>query len=458
MNFLSISALYLIAFWAALLHPYEFVWPEQVLLGDFFAMPGTDMESVLETFAHVILFLPPGFVVGQRRNEGRPIPGGLVLGGVLVLALGSEAAQYFVDDRSPSALDALADGLGVILGFWLARVMGGPAFMARRDRLFPGWTRSMLALPVVVFILTLIALKDLDYFDWDASYPLVLGNENTLDRPWTGELYELALFGRALSVGEALALSAGTKGVVDDPLLRYAFEHEQLRSNEDGLQAVTTAGGDNPGPRLEVLDPDRVHPLPGGGIGIDLGGALRSISPPTGVYEAFRQSGALTVLVAFRAVDPRIDGPGRIISLSPGVTIRNLTIGQAEQRLVFRGRNRITGPNGSQPEISATDCLRLGIRQRLVAVFLPQAVYLYTDGRICKEGSYAGLPYPSLLMRTASPIQTIGALFVGWFFLYLFLRLLLEWDPSRRPRQDLLASSIAVATLATMLAADFLMS
>ncbi len=41
-----------------------------------------------------------------------------------------------------------------------------------------------------------------DFTNWDTSYPLVVGNELTGDRPWLGTLHLVAVYGRALSGGE----------------------------------------------------------------------------------------------------------------------------------------------------------------------------------------------------------------------------------------------------------------
>lgn len=41
-----------------------------------------------------------------------------------------------------------------------------------------------------------------DFSNWNDNYPLVLGNEPTLDRPWTGELYLVAIYCRDLNAIE----------------------------------------------------------------------------------------------------------------------------------------------------------------------------------------------------------------------------------------------------------------
>jgi hypothetical protein len=41
-----------------------------------------------------------------------------------------------------------------------------------------------------------------DFSQWSEKYPLVLGNEKTGDRPWDGELYQVAIYSRALSKDE----------------------------------------------------------------------------------------------------------------------------------------------------------------------------------------------------------------------------------------------------------------
>ena len=40
--------------------------------------------------------------------------------------------------------------------------------------------------------------------NWDGSFPLVLANERTSDRPWLGEIHLVAIYHRALNSDEVL--------------------------------------------------------------------------------------------------------------------------------------------------------------------------------------------------------------------------------------------------------------
>lgn len=52
-----------------------------------------------------------------------------------------------------------------------------------------------------------------DLSSWDLSYPLVVGNEATLDRSWLGTVHLVAAYGRALSAAEVRQnFSAGAAG------------------------------------------------------------------------------------------------------------------------------------------------------------------------------------------------------------------------------------------------------
>jgi hypothetical protein len=41
-----------------------------------------------------------------------------------------------------------------------------------------------------------------DFSNWDTSFPLLLGNEGTLNRPWLGEFYLVAIYDQALTLAE----------------------------------------------------------------------------------------------------------------------------------------------------------------------------------------------------------------------------------------------------------------
>jgi len=43
-----------------------------------------------------------------------------------------------------------------------------------------------------------------DFSNWDASYPLMLGNEATGNRPWSGKIFLIAIYNRDLSAAEIL--------------------------------------------------------------------------------------------------------------------------------------------------------------------------------------------------------------------------------------------------------------
>lgn len=57
-----------------------------------------------------------------------------------------------------------------------------------------------------------------DLSSWDVSYPLLLGNEAQIERPWLGSFHLVALFGRALMPGEVAShYAAGPAPVVLPP-------------------------------------------------------------------------------------------------------------------------------------------------------------------------------------------------------------------------------------------------
>ena len=41
-----------------------------------------------------------------------------------------------------------------------------------------------------------------DFSNWDSNYPLLIGNEATLDRPYLGEIFLVAIYDRVISDAE----------------------------------------------------------------------------------------------------------------------------------------------------------------------------------------------------------------------------------------------------------------
>jgi VanZ family protein len=86
-----------------------------------------------------------------------------------------------------------------------------------------------------------------DFSNWDRGYKLLIGNEQTGNRPWVGSLYGIALYNRQVSTSEVAQsyksgkLTSDRKGIV----ARFDF-------SEGGGNVVQDMSGNNPAIALEI--------------------------------------------------------------------------------------------------------------------------------------------------------------------------------------------------------------
>ena len=109
------------------------------------------------------------------------------------------------------------------------------------------------------------------------------------------------------------------------------------------------------------------------------GGAYVVREADAALLEACRRSGQLTIEAVIEPDDLKQNGPARIVTFSSSAGERNFTLGQQDDRLIFRLRTPATGLNGVQPEVSL--CHIAAARPQHVAVtYRPGEMVAYLNG------------------------------------------------------------------------------
>jgi len=295
------------------------------------ATPFVWRSNARDFLQNVLLFLPFGLALRRLPWAG---VGLLALG----LSAGIELAQSHLP-RSPGVIDCVANALGALLGKGL-RPPSASALWRRVERPL---LASVAALLLVWSVVGSRRLLPNDLSNW-ADYDLIIGNERSGDRPWAGEIEELAIYDRALERDPAPAGRGEPPSWREGgPVLWFDFE-APARARVDG------PGGPRP---LAIPDP----PAPGLALDGDL-----SVSPdspgwvlPRWASEAVRErlvaSGRLSVTARLRVASLDSFGPARIVSMSRDPYLRNFTLGQSRADLVLRVRTPNTSDNGMEPEI-----------------------------------------------------------------------------------------------------------
>lgn len=264
------------------------------------------------------------------------------------LSIAIEVTQLWGVDRFASAYDVVANALGAVVAASFFH------HLAERRRIQGDWmnvTFGRLALAVVV-ALGILAVWSLPsppsaLAGWDPAYPLLIGNEQTNDRPWNGTIMRLTL-----------------------------------------------APGAPTGPSVEAsgpLGPNHGSTFTSSRRTILLGGPAQTLprSVSDALAHAVNGSGKLHVAVQMRTDDLTQRGPARIVTFSVDPFHRNFDLGQDGDRLVFRVRTPISGANGQRVRVDSLSVLQSGRNLDVVAAYDGTIARIYADGALVGRSNIA---------------------------------------------------------------------
>ncbi len=307
--------------------------------------------------ANLVAFVPIGLAL-HRSPLLRAI------GLAFALSLTIELCQGFLP-RQQDITDLISNTLGALVGHrigvaWATR-WEGPLFRPVTRRIV-----LLAAAPILLIgaLVEAFVAPANDFSSW-SRFPLVIGNSAQGDRPWMGEISDVAVFDRALKAGETTP-SAENPAIPalwaeGGPILWLRFGDEEPSGRVDGpsgpVRYVPEVG------RSTVLTEASLQLLPSG---VALEGWVSDH-----VVEQLRRTGELTLDVRLRAAVENQYGPARIVSLGGGPRFRNLMLGQQGSGLIARIRTPANGRAGTNAEAET---------HRGVVTREPQHVRLSYDG------------------------------------------------------------------------------
>ena len=189
---------------------------------------------------------------------------------------------------------------------------------------------------------------DGDMANWDRGFRLSLANELTEDRPWLGQLHQIAVYDRALGADDVERRFAGGRGARPvDPLVLYAF-------GEGAGDTVRDTSGRGEPLNLKISKPAAVRWISGGGLDVQSPVLIACDSDAAKVTDAIGRTQQITVEAWVKPANLTQAGPARIVTISRDTGQRNFTLGQKAASYELRLRTTKTSPNGEPALETAT--------------------------------------------------------------------------------------------------------
>jgi hypothetical protein len=354
----------------------------------FQGFSGIFLVSGWDIWTNILLFTPYGLlVVAVPAVSIRPWWFKILLAtaSAALLSFALELGQLLLP-RHPSFADVVCNTIGAIGGALVGCAVHpsvGKLTRLSGMALHKTAVRAPFLCAYLVVLYGIFSLPVPLYFaNWDPDFTFQLGNEGTLDRPWRGNLYLVALYERALTDREVrMNHAAGSAAGSFEKRTSRGLLHLYDFSDGGGAIVHDRAAGET-AIDLAIQDQAAVQWIMPNGLTLHSDTIVSALKAPVALpSNRFASHNELSVEAWIASADLAQSGPARIVSYSQDANHRNFTLGQQQGNVVFRLRTPISGPNGTQPELMTShQPLEGAIQQHLVATFRDGVERLYVDG------------------------------------------------------------------------------
>lgn len=350
------------------------------------------LSNILNSFYHssylgdqiknVILFLPFGFgLTGflHKRKLRKLYTYAGVLAASFSLSFLVEALQVFLPSRSSTISDLITNFTGGALGIvcfylWKRKYFNHTLAFINTKVCFSlqGLTICFIGYMTLTFLISMSLQNpnNLSFRNWDETFPLLLGNERSGDRPWKGFISELSISDRAFSDDEvkraffdkALASLAGNSLLASYPLIGNGSYSDRTGHLPD----------------LVWQGKSLAAPV-AGSVAVNSDRWLSTATSATALTQRLRQTSQFTLSTIVATADTTQSGPARVVSLSQDVFHRNFTLGQNGANLDFRLRTPIAGVDGCYPEVVVPDVFADKNFHHLIVTYDGSTLRFYID-------------------------------------------------------------------------------
>jgi hypothetical protein len=314
-------------------------------------------ETYLEIVSNGLLYLPLGFGLSVHfRSQGMGKFSQLTYTAVICFALSYfvEVLQSFLPSRHPTWRDVGANTSGGILGYlWM---MVGETKSPSLSLFVYLTAAGLLSIPLQL---------STSLNNWQTSFPLIVGNEHTGDRPWKGSISEFYIARKAATEDE-VRRTVDHKSPV--PLLG---EYLVAYYKKDGTKGYRDEIGQSP--RLESRKRSDIATGEGSNW-------FETEAAPGNLTKQLITSSQFTLGATISSDSGSQSGPARIISLSADAVRRNFTLGQQGEDLIVRLRTPLTGPNGVNPSLRVPSVFSTPEGRHIVITYNGTNLHVYIDG------------------------------------------------------------------------------
>jgi glycopeptide antibiotics resistance protein len=327
----------------ATLMPFDFTLEDFTVKQAFraFFQHPSDFNDII---ANIFLFMPFGFGIAwelEERKFNRITTVAIALVLSALFSLGVETLQIFLPSRASSWVDICTNGTGGVVGAltyfsWTALAPGRSRFLA--NLIERKLSVKTLAIALIAWVIFSCAVcfglqQAANLSNWDSSFPLLIGNEKTGDRPWKGTVSQLQISDRAIS---------------SDQIHATLTQQEDLpKSSLVTAYSLIGQGNylDRTGNLPDLAWQGKMAPSSPPSLSSDHW--LSTTQPVNVLSERLKLTSEFTIYTTVSTPESYQRGPARIVSLSANSGERNLTIAQDKSDLLIRLRTPITGENGT---------------------------------------------------------------------------------------------------------------
>jgi VanZ family protein len=399
---ISSFAIYIIFVYLLTLNPFQFSLFYfnrfiQFKRGYFAALIGG--TYIFDIMLNLVMLFPVGLVIGLfLRNLKIDMKRSVIIATGLgfLISLSIEVSQIFLP-RSFSLVDITTNTIGACIGAWLAYPVNGFDSQEILKKIYDKG-RSFYTCVVIIYcvaatVVLMIPVSFNTFSNWNSNFPLLIGNEPTLNRPWNGIIYKLSIFNRTLNQNDvdkfySINLQQRTpERLTGGLLIEYIFSNPSVQTFgafKNSLYLI---------PRLEssfIFNQS-------GGIFLEDNSYIGTQSPAANLIQALKKTNQLSIAIWFQPENIQQKGPARIVTLSKDTDHRNFTLGQSGSEFSFRVRTPLNGHDGSNIELTTPPLNVMDKPQFLVVTFHRGEMKLYDNGRIVSSMIYDTSNYLPLL-------------------------------------------------------------